>query len=43
MATTRTPVEPDIRPGTPEQLSASELDDIIGGAAPSTVCCPCTN
>jgi hypothetical protein len=43
MATTQAPAEPDIQPATPEQLSAAELDDIVGGAAASTVCCPCTN
>jgi hypothetical protein len=43
MATTQAAAEPDIQPGTQEQLSPAELDDIVGGAATSTICCPCTN
>jgi hypothetical protein len=43
MAKTQAPVVPDTQLGTPEQLSAAELDDIVGGAAPSTACCPCSN
>lgn len=37
MATIEAAVEPDI------QLSEAELDDIVGGAAPATVCCGCVN
>jgi hypothetical protein len=42
MTTIEAAVEPDIQPGTPEQLSDAELDDIVGGAAPGVVCCACT-
>ncbi len=42
MATIETAVEPGIETGTPEQLSDTELDDIVGGAAPGIICCGCT-
>ena len=32
MTTIEAAVEPGIQPGTPEQLSEAELDDIVGGA-----------
>ncbi|MGH3155850.1 MAG: hypothetical protein ACRDNF_04635 [Streptosporangiaceae bacterium] len=43
MATTDTSDKPDIQPGTPEQISDAELDDIVGGAVPGSVCCPSSN
>jgi hypothetical protein len=41
MTTIEAAVEPDVQPGTPEQLSEAELDDIVGGAALGVTCCPC--
>jgi len=43
MATIETAVEPDFEPGTPEQLSEAELEDIVGGAAAGVSCkCGCS-
>jgi hypothetical protein len=41
MATIEAPVEPDLEPGSPEQLSEAELDDIVGGAAHGISCNSC--
>ncbi len=44
MTTIEAAVVPDIRPGTPEQVSDAELDDIVGGAVSGVACggCGCT-
>jgi hypothetical protein len=43
MTTIEAAVEPDVQPGTPEQLSEAELDDLVGGAVSGVVCgCSCS-